>query len=396
MEKFSWLPFFEEVLNKICIKYDKKSLCKETHKIFNGCSGLSDKDKKGQTFPLKEIDPLSFIALFNKKHTIENKKIFFDRAKLILNLDSNVPVDVDGIPQFDNRNALFFPYQSKREDHIIDELWTFSKYFNIHNTYTQEYFDKLLSPIFPQIALAKLSQFLFICKPDLYFPADKKSLAYAKDKGYTKVNPKDFKSYEQYVLDLKVNSKESYPYHFSLKAYENSKKKSKLISLTANPDQEEFDLQYEIQYQRDVENVQLSESEINEANVNSNLPELKELNGNKYWKRDPKKAKEALKKVNFYCEIDAKHKTFESKYSKENFVEAHHLIPMSCQGNFKDISLDILSNIIALCPNCHRAIHNSEQNFQKKLIKQLFDNRYEQLIKQGISIKFEDLLELYQ
>ena len=34
MSNFTWLPFFEEMLNVICTKYDKESLCKIFHEIF--------------------------------------------------------------------------------------------------------------------------------------------------------------------------------------------------------------------------------------------------------------------------------------------------------------------------------------------------------------------------
>jgi 5-methylcytosine-specific restriction protein A len=40
-------------------------------------------------------------------------------------------------------------------------------------------------------------------------------------------------------------------------------------------------------------------------------------------------------------------------------MEGHHLVPMEYQHLFTN-SLDVTTNIISLCPNCHRKIHYGE------------------------------------
>ncbi|OEH53137.1 hypothetical protein AQ616_17815 [Oceanobacillus sp. E9] len=112
------------------------------------------------------------------------------------------------------------------------------------------------------------------------------------------------------------------------------------------------------------------------------------------WERDSSIAKEALVNANYLCEIDQRHTTFISKVTKQNYVEAHHLIPMSLQEEF-EYSIDVVGNIVSLCPNCHSAIHHAEKNTKKKLIKKLFEDREELLKKYEIWIEFRELFLKY-
>jgi len=70
---------------------------------------------------------------------------------------------------------------------------------------------------------------------------------------------------------------------------------------------------------------------------------------------------------------------------------------MSCQGDF-DASLDVHSNIVALCPNCHRAIHNATFEEKKEIIANIFNKRADNLKKQvkKINLDTEDVYNYYQ
>lgn len=48
------------------------------------------------------------------------------------------------------------------------------------------------------------------------------------------------------------------------------------------------------------------------------------------------------------------------------YLEVHHVVPLSSAG------ADTTSNCVALCPNCHRALHYSKN--AKKLIENLYIN----------------------
>jgi 5-methylcytosine-specific restriction enzyme A len=90
------------------------------------------------------------------------------------------------------------------------------------------------------------------------------------------------------------------------------------------------------------------------------------------WVRDPRIRDLALKRADFKCELDNSHQTF--IYKGVQFMEGHHLIPMEYQHLFTN-SLDVVSNIISLCPNCHRKIHYGEPLERIEMATKLYNIR---------------------
>lgn len=103
------------------------------------------------------------------------------------------------------------------------------------------------------------------------------------------------------------------------------------------------------------------------------------------WPRDPSVAREALIRAAYLCEADPAHKTFVSSVTGQNYVEAHHLIPMSRQGEV-NVSLDVVANIVSLCPTCHRAIHHAEAPHREDLADSLLRRRRFALGQCGIDV----------
>ncbi|WP_274022912.1 HNH endonuclease [Vibrio parahaemolyticus] len=68
------------------------------------------------------------------------------------------------------------------------------------------------------------------------------------------------------------------------------------------------------------------------------------------YKRDPLVVAETLRLANGYCELCEVKSPFKTK-SGRDYLEVHHVIPLSKQGS------DTVSNTVALCPNCHRMLH---------------------------------------
>lgn len=120
----------------------------------------------------------------------------------------------------------------------------------------------------------------------------------------------------------------------------------------------------------------------------------KRANTGETWKRNASYAAQALENAGHKCEHKSHHETFINAKSGNHFVEAHHLIPMQFQDNFK-YSLDVPENIIALCPNCHRAIHYANEDVKKEMLSIFLREREDGLNKRGIKIQEELLVELY-
>jgi hypothetical protein len=142
-----------------------------------------------------------------------------------------------------------------------------------------------------------------------------------------------------------------------------------------------------------------SQADIDESN--NRLPSLKEGDKtNHRYSTDPKLGKTAIEKANYVCELSHlvgdNHETFESN-SGHLYLEAHHLIPMKAQKDFPSQNLDRLENIVAICPNCHRAIHYGTLDEKIKFLKPLYENRIVLLrnCNHHIDISFSDLIDKY-
>lgn len=75
------------------------------------------------------------------------------------------------------------------------------------------------------------------------------------------------------------------------------------------------------------------------------------------FKRNPYVIIEVLERANGICEKCFKHAPFKRDNGNTPYLEVHHIIPLSDNGD------DTVENAIALCPNCHRHAHHGKQTF---------------------------------
>ena len=115
-------------------------------------------------------------------------------------------------------------------------------------------------------------------------------------------------------------------------------------------------------------------------------------NGHKVYPRSRFVALNALYIADNKCEIEPSHESFIRKNSDVRYMEPHHLVPMAYSDEF-EVSLDVEENIISLCSNCHNEIHYGKN--AKELVTKLYEKRKDLLVKKGINITLEKLLELY-
>lgn len=112
-------------------------------------------------------------------------------------------------------------------------------------------------------------------------------------------------------------------------------------------------------------------------------------------KRDSDRAKLALQKANYKCENKSEHLLFLRKNGLHGYTEPHHLIPLSKYKDFK-FSLDVTANIVSLCSHCHNLLHYGRLEDKSIILEKLYNERKEQLIKKGIDLSFEQLLNYYK
>lgn len=112
------------------------------------------------------------------------------------------------------------------------------------------------------------------------------------------------------------------------------------------------------------------------------------------FKRNIYIAQKAIELASHSCEVDSSHTTFISQRTKQSYVEAHHLIPISKSEDFS-VSLDQISNIVSLCPNCHMAIHRATYEERAILVDLLYQKRKKRLEADHIIINLDQLLSYY-
>ncbi|RWX52748.1 HNH endonuclease [Photobacterium chitinilyticum] len=69
------------------------------------------------------------------------------------------------------------------------------------------------------------------------------------------------------------------------------------------------------------------------------------------YERNPDVVAEALYRADGICERCSGAAPFYRKSNNSPYLEVHHIVPLSNGGE------DSLSNVLALCPNCHRELH---------------------------------------
>ncbi|RXJ98671.1 hypothetical protein CRV02_13040 [Arcobacter sp. CECT 8989] len=124
-------------------------------------------------------------------------------------------------------------------------------------------------------------------------------------------------------------------------------------------------------------------------------PDKEECNGTRKYPRNASYAKQSLVNANYKCEINSEHNTFISNATNEQYMEAHHLFPLSAQDRIYN-SLDVPANIISLCPGCHRKIHHAKIEDKEQMLISLFEKRESELKVFGITETIKDLIEIYK
>lgn len=112
------------------------------------------------------------------------------------------------------------------------------------------------------------------------------------------------------------------------------------------------------------------------------------------WARNVNVAREALMRANYHCEGNCTNERFKTADGKHLYCEAHHLIPMARQTEF-NVSLDVVANIVCLCPSCHAKAHRAHKQIRDKLILQLFEIRKNRLVASGLEVTPSRLLAMY-
>ena len=125
--RFTWIPLYKELADRLV---DWKNRQTELISFIQGLRSdglkvtpLTDQDAQGGTFLLQEIDPFTFLGIFNRRITTKERISILTEIKKKFDLTSPLPEDFDGIPVVNNQRSWFFSYQYRRQRDDILKLW---------------------------------------------------------------------------------------------------------------------------------------------------------------------------------------------------------------------------------------------------------------------------------
>ncbi len=234
--KYSWVETHKELVKFLANNQNnQKQLIDLLKKV--GITGFKDKDSSGDNIELEEIDPFTFFC-YIYKHGDQNRLNYLQKIAEEINI-LPIPTDDSGIPSAYAQKVWLFPYKAERNNNEISRLWNLF-FCAIENRVSNEQFENILK--IKNIGKTKLTEALFNINPEKYFPIDKPTKPYLKEK--LEIEPK-FNTYTEYLDILKrIRGRTDEPfYKLSYKASELNSEKNKVNYwiFQGNPDLFDFE-----------------------------------------------------------------------------------------------------------------------------------------------------------
>ena len=211
---FSWIPIHTETAIKLLALTDPQSellaVLRDMEQQGLTVISLKDQDAEGKQVPLGAIDPLTFLASFNRGITDEKRRENWSFLRKRWNLQADVPQDFDGIPVVNNMQSWFFPYAKDRSKDHVDLLWQIIRQA-IENTL--DHIDEGLFSRCTELDLISINNLtigLFWVNPIAFLPADKKTKSYAEHKGIA-ITPADYRSYREWMNQMSAKLGDDFP-----------------------------------------------------------------------------------------------------------------------------------------------------------------------------------------
>ena len=217
-----WIPLYAELTNALLsCKNDRKPL---VDWIYSDISQIGDKSlveyihmRDGSK--VKDIDPFSVFAIFNRPLRPENRIAMLQMFKERFALKSDIPTDFNGIPTVNSQRAFFFSWDDHGER--INDLWEMYENVILDKDISQ-LFDKVIADGVPKYSLTMV---LYWIAPYRYLNLDGRNRSYLRMFGFPDAYPNlSYAEYCQLMQDVKKKMEdktipcESFP-ELSLAAY---------------------------------------------------------------------------------------------------------------------------------------------------------------------------------
>jgi hypothetical protein len=121
-KRFTWVPFFMELADKLLQYKDNRSqLLDIVYSLDEKFVGYIKGTASGGR--ISDIDPFSVIAIFNRGLTDDNRNIIAKVLKDKLNIAADIPSDYDGVPILNSQKSVLFKRERVETD--VQPLWNF-------------------------------------------------------------------------------------------------------------------------------------------------------------------------------------------------------------------------------------------------------------------------------
>ena len=182
---FTWIPLYREIAHKL-LKYENRqdellAMIQEMRRHGLKTISLMDRDPEGRDRPLREIDPFTFFANFNRLRVADMRRAILSVIREAWKIRAPIPEDFDGVPLANAQNSWAFAYQARRQPDDVSILWKAAREALETNwkTYDRGLFDAALA--IRQSGLAKLSIGLFWLNPKGFLPCDQHTRKFLAD-----------------------------------------------------------------------------------------------------------------------------------------------------------------------------------------------------------------------
>lgn len=231
--QFTWIPIYQELAREL-VNWKKKqdklisfleTLRKDGHVI----TPLTDKDKNGSRFLLKEIDPFTFYGVFNRGIGFEQRRNILLRVKQFFKLKSDIPEDFNGVPLLNNLKSWFVTYQDARKKNDVSKLWrVFELSFAKNPLKSSSFLKAFDGALKVKETNVNLTMGLFWINPHTFINLDSTNCRHLKIK--IPVKGLSAKFYANTILEIST-LKKSFP-EISLEAWGYENERSRMIAET--------------------------------------------------------------------------------------------------------------------------------------------------------------------
>lgn len=199
--KYTWIPFYKEFAKKLMdFRNDRASLLSLIYKNKGYFLATYLHDDKGEHDLLTDIDPFTVFGLFNRGIKQANRIKSAERFKKLLQMDSDVPTDFEGIPILNNQTSFFFGFRKKRGKDDIEHLWClFEKAVKFEKAVNDEDIEDTFNMVINQYCInINITMALFWIRPEKFLAFDSTNRAYLL-KNYNISLPDNVPPYKQYM-----------------------------------------------------------------------------------------------------------------------------------------------------------------------------------------------------